>query len=132
MTANSLQTQTKKNPRVTLRKKLHKQTDYETNTVTSRAPRTRTRPSAHRPPLFVSFEIYFYILPFLTIFRTATSHRRLFLHHTYTPLVYIKPCRARTLQFKVITVPHTKVAYCAKRFSHTIPIFSLCGYRILL
>ena len=41
----------------------------------------------------------------------------LFLRHTYTQPVFIYPCRARTLQLNVPTVPHTPVSCCAKNFS---------------
>ena len=95
----------------------------------SRAPPLRRRPFRHQPCLFVSFEIYFHILPSLVIFRTPRTHRRSFLHHTYTPLAYINPFRAQTLKFKVTKVAHTQVACCAKTFSHIDDVGILFLYK---
>ena len=83
----------------------HKQAIYETVTrAVTRAAATSTAP-------FRFVRNLFYIVPFLAIIRTPATHRRPFLHHTYTPLVYINPFRGRTLQFKVATVSHIRVAF---------------------
>ena len=88
------------------------------------AAATSRLPHADRP-LFVSFEIYFHILPFLPIFRFHHSSYTFFLRHTLPPLVSINPCSCRTLQFKFTTVPHSQVACCAYNSSHTEALYSL-------
>ena len=104
-------------------KTLHKQSDYDKNSgarhasSVTRAAATYKTP-AHRLLFFVSFEIYSEIIPFFPITRTPTTNRCPFLHPTYTALVYVNPCRARTLQFKVTTVLQTQAACCAKTFSN--------------
>ena len=51
----------------------HKQAKYETITRdVTRAGGARGR-RVYAPPLFVSFDFYFYILPFLTIFKFPTN-----------------------------------------------------------
>ena len=111
-------------PRVTLRNKRYINSFIMKQTLSRLAPPQRTRSPAHRQPLFVSLEIYIYFLSFLAIYRTPTTHRRTFSHHAYTSLVYINPCRARTLQVKVTTVPHTRVACCAKTVSHSFEMIA--------
>ena len=88
----------------------HKQASYET--ITRDMGHVKARRQVNRP-LLLRFEIFFYFLPLLPIFRFSHNSYTFSLHHTLPPLVYINPCRGRTLQFKVTTVPYSHVACCA-------------------
>ena len=77
---------------------LHKKVNYETITrdVASRAPPPRQGPPPRRP-------LSFCFVRFLFVHSLQLIHF-LFLLHTLPPLVFINPCRGRTLQLKVTTV----------------------------